>query len=87
MVHLAKIPTNGELAHPLPELKKLKFDLEDADDTATASVYGSKYAALDIPKHEMPEKEMPKEVAYRMIKCAPRLLQLELSARGRREAC
>ncbi|KFZ04849.1 hypothetical protein V501_08908 [Pseudogymnoascus sp. VKM F-4519 (FW-2642)] len=32
------------------------------------SVYASKYAAQDLPKHEMPEGGMPKEVAYRMIK-------------------
>jgi glutamate decarboxylase len=79
MVHLAKIPTNGELAHPLPEVEKLKFELEDADDTATVSVYGSKYAALDLPKHEMPEREMPKEVAYRMIKYDPTAAALLIS--------
>ena len=32
------------------------------------SVYASRYAAQDLPKHEMPEGGMPKEVAYRMIK-------------------
>ncbi|KAH6680512.1 glutamate decarboxylase-like protein [Halenospora varia] len=37
-------------------------------DLFTTSVYGSKFAAEDLPKHEMPEDEMPKEVAYRMIK-------------------
>lgn len=34
----------------------------------TTSVYGSRFAAEDLPKHEMPEEEMPKEIAYRMIK-------------------
>ncbi|KAG9245599.1 glutamate decarboxylase-like protein [Calycina marina] len=38
------------------------------DDTFTTTVYGSRFAAQDLPKYEMPECEMPKEVAYRMIK-------------------
>lgn len=38
------------------------------DQFTTSSVYGSRFAAQDLPKHEMPEDEMPKEVAYRMIK-------------------
>lgn len=42
--------------------------LFDEDDSFTTSVYGSKFAAEDLPKHEMPEGEMPREVAYRMIK-------------------
>ena len=32
------------------------------------SVYASRFASQDLPKHEMPEGGMPKEVAYRMIK-------------------
>lgn len=38
------------------------------EDEFTASVYGSKFAIADLPKIEMPETEMPKEVAYRLIK-------------------
>jgi glutamate decarboxylase len=38
------------------------------DDEFSTSVYGSRFAAEDLPSHEMPEKEMPKEIAYRMIK-------------------
>ncbi|KPI35891.1 Glutamate decarboxylase 4 [Cyphellophora attinorum] len=38
------------------------------EDEFSTSVYGSRFAAEDLPSHEMPEKEMPKEVAYRMIK-------------------
>ena len=40
---------------------------ESADQFMT-SVYASRYAAQDLPKHEMAEGGMPKEVAYRMIK-------------------
>jgi len=68
MVHLASIPTDRDTSSPLVDgLDRLKF--EDGDeDTITASVYGSRYAALDLPKYEMPDREMPREVAYRMIK-------------------
>lgn len=38
------------------------------EDEFSTSVYGSRFAAEDLPSHEMPEKEMPKEIAYRMIK-------------------
>ena len=39
-----------------------------ADDEFSTSVYGSRFAAEDLPSHEMPEKEMPRDIAYRMIK-------------------
>lgn len=71
MVHLARVPTVKEASeHLAEEVKKIEFpplDLEE-EDTFAASVYGSRFAAQDIPRHEMPEREMPKEVAYRMIK-------------------
>ncbi|KAK6955844.1 hypothetical protein Daesc_003488 [Daldinia eschscholtzii] len=68
MVHLAKVPANGEIGG-LPEaVKKINLQLSNDDDSYTTSVYGSKFAAEDLPKHEMPEGEMPKEIAYRMIK-------------------
>jgi len=66
MVHLASVPTDKEIAVPTEAFKA--FTLEDLNDTFSASVYGSRYAACDLPKTEMPESEMPKEVAYRMIK-------------------
>ena len=37
-------------------------------DEFTTSVYGSRFAGMDLPRHHMPEGEMPREVAYRMIK-------------------
>ncbi|KAG4221888.1 Glutamate decarboxylase 1, partial [Phytophthora cactorum] len=68
MVHLAKVPANGEIGS-LPEaVKKINLQLSNDDDSYTTSVYGSKFAAEDLPKHELPEGEMPKEIAYRMIK-------------------
>ncbi|RDW85831.1 putative glutamate decarboxylase [Coleophoma crateriformis] len=69
MVHLASIPTNAKASAPLVErMKKLGLAPGDQQDTFTSSVYGSKFAAEDLPRHEMPECEMPKDVAYRMIK-------------------
>ena len=72
MVHLAAVPTDQSVQAPTVgghSLEKLKLDvIPENEDSFTTTVYGSKYAALDLPKHEMPENEMPREVAYRMIK-------------------
>jgi hypothetical protein len=68
MVHLALIPNDKERDLPLVEgLKGVTLAGHDPD-LFTSSVYGSRFAAEDLPKIEMPEHEMPKEVAYRMIK-------------------
>jgi glutamate decarboxylase len=68
MVHLNQVPTDKEIAAPLANgLSKIDFHEQD-EDTFTASVYGSKFAGQDLPKYEMPENEMPREIAYRMIK-------------------
>ncbi|TVY41384.1 Glutamate decarboxylase [Lachnellula subtilissima] len=69
MVHLSQIKKNKTIDKPLVEgLEKLDISSSSQSDLFTTSVYGSKFAAEDLPKHEMPETEMPKEVAYRMIK-------------------
>lgn len=70
MVHLNAIPKDHEIDKPLVEgMDKLKLRFESPlSDVFTTSVYGSRFAGEDLPKHEIPETEMPKEVAYRMIK-------------------
>jgi len=71
MVHLAGIPSDAAIEPPTVggvTLQSLKLDTVIEDDDFTTTVYGSKYAALDLPKYEMPDNPMPKEVAYRMIK-------------------
>ena len=69
MVHLSQVPTDKTVEKPLVEgVEKLDLGASNQADLFTTSVYGSKFAAEDLPKHEMPESEMPKEVAYRMIK-------------------
>lgn len=69
MVHLNHIPNPDEEAQGvIADIKKFHLELADHNDCFTTSVYGSKFAVADLPRHEMPEDEMPKEVAYRMIK-------------------
>jgi glutamate decarboxylase len=78
MVHLAAIPSSAEHAaekakkadKPIIDALKDKLNLgtQNDSDIYTTAVYGSRFAAQDLPKFEMPEGEMPKEIAYRMIK-------------------
>ncbi|EGO56717.1 glutamate decarboxylase [Neurospora tetrasperma FGSC 2508] len=73
MVHLTIIPKEDEIRDGLDipltgALKAVHLQLANDEDRFTTSVYGSKFAAADLPRHEMPDEEMPKEVAYRMIK-------------------
>jgi glutamate decarboxylase len=68
MVHLARIRNDSEIEKPpVQEPSDLSLDAPGEDEFSTA-VYGSRFAAEDLPSHEMPEKEMPKDIAYRMIK-------------------
>ncbi|KAK2002591.1 glutamate decarboxylase [Colletotrichum falcatum] len=81
MVHLATVntppgsdsshedsDTSAELKRVQTELSKVQLQLADEDDTFTTSVYGSRFANQDLPRTEMPDDEMPKDIAYRMIK-------------------
>ncbi len=75
MVHLAQVssPVEGHFKLPnrrkstVPGLEHISLEAPGDDDFST-SVYGSRFAAQDLPSHEMPEKEMPRDIAYRMIK-------------------
>lgn len=75
MVHINRVPTAKEVRDEKAQYEKVPasvagIDLtaEDEPDDHTVTVYGSKYAAEDLPRHEMPDREMPSQVAYRMIK-------------------
>ena len=69
MVHLTSVPNDKAAnAPPVKGMENLKLEDNDTEDELTASVYGSRFATECLPMHEMPEKEMPKEIAYRMIK-------------------
>lgn len=60
--------TNLSASQALDKLKHLNIGGDANTDNFTTTVYASRFAAQDLPKHEMPEGEMPREVAYRMIK-------------------
>lgn len=68
MVHLSAVvgkPESGEGSSTQKE--KAPAELASADDVNT-SVYGSRFADEDLPKHEMPEGQMPRDIAYRLIR-------------------
>lgn len=63
MVHINRVATFKEVEqerasfeHVEPSVGTGTIDLtpEDEADDFTATVYGSKYAAEDLPRHEMP---------------------------------
>lgn len=79
MVHLSSVSSKharksgAEFEKParrqstVPGLEHISLAAPEEDDFST-TVYGSRFAAMELPSHEMPEREMPKEIAYRMIK-------------------
>lgn len=75
MVHLNRVSTikgdnldkPNRRASTVPGLEHISLEAPGDDDFST-SVYGSRFAAQDLPAHEIPEKEMPRDVAYRLIK-------------------
>lgn len=70
MVHLSPVKKDSEvLTRSLSTgVETLSLDLPQGEDAFYSSVYGSRFAAEQLPTNEMPEKEMPRDVAYRMIK-------------------
>ena len=76
MVHLASIQNDSEIKTLQQQGKRMSIvpGMEHislappGEDEFSSSVYGSRFASEDMPAHELPDKEMPKEIAYRMIK-------------------
>lgn len=71
MVHLGQVANDKEAsASAVDGIDYLKLGPPGTadEDTDSANVYGSRFAANDLPKWEMPDDEMPRQVAYRMIK-------------------
>ncbi|KAI5303788.1 hypothetical protein KEM56_007189 [Ascosphaera pollenicola] len=69
MVHLQAVRGDAK------EGNKLHFTIDLNDQTVEgdrdeymSSVYGSHFAIEDLPSEGLPEREMPREIAYRMIK-------------------
>src|SRR5271154_2128594 len=76
MVHLASVKSDSEVKTAaargarvsiVPGLEHISLEAPGPDEFSS-SVYGSRFASEDLPSHELPDKEMPKEIAYRMIK-------------------
>lgn len=80
MVHLAQIkkqPTNPQdIANRLASVQldtpvqqqQVDGGVSEGADNYCSSVYGSRFAVQQMPSTEMPEREMPRDVAYRLIK-------------------
>ncbi|KAL5355087.1 pyridoxal phosphate-dependent transferase [Aspergillus floccosus] len=66
MVHLARVQTDADIS-PVKRVDSIQLETTE-DDDFYSSVYGTRFAAEQLPQNEMPEREMPREVAYRMIK-------------------
>ena len=58
MVHLASVPNDSDVDAPLVKgMDKIKLEQPDEDEI-TESVYGSRFAAEEMPNHNFPDKEM-----------------------------
>ncbi|KAI5367603.1 putative pyridoxal phosphate-dependent decarboxylase, pyridoxal phosphate-dependent transferase [Septoria linicola] len=69
MVHLGRVDNDKDLNDKvIPGLEDLSFQPVPGEDESTSNVYGSRFAAADLPRHEIAEESMPREIAYRMIK-------------------
>lgn len=67
MVHLASVKKDNEVFHPSTrEIDSI--GAAPSQDDISANVYGSHFAADHMSQHEMPELEMPRQVAARLIK-------------------
>ncbi|KAI9368507.1 pyridoxal phosphate-dependent transferase [Aspergillus egyptiacus] len=67
MVHLATIKKDDDFDHSVRRADSIQLETTDEDDNST-TVYGSRFAVEKLPHKEMPDREMPREVTYRMIK-------------------
>ena len=72
MVHLGQVTNDSERkkeeeASNGIDMSKLGPEGSSPGDFET-SIYGSRFATEDLPRHEMPDGEMPAATAYRMIK-------------------
>lgn len=62
MVHLNRVATDREVKAEkglVDAMDKFTLAVEDEPDDYTATVYGSRYAAEDLPRHEMPVSSLP----------------------------
>ena len=68
MVHLTTVPNDDAADAPIVKgMENIKME-GPSEGEIMASVYGSRFANQDLPAHELPDGEMPRDIAYRMIK-------------------
>ncbi|TQS35384.1 hypothetical protein Golomagni_04196 [Golovinomyces magnicellulatus] len=66
MIHLPLIP-NSQIKDESP-IEGIKMPSKEGVQNLSTTVYGSRFSTQCLPKYEIPENEMPKEIAYRLIK-------------------
>ena len=55
MVHLGKIPQKEEVDTTLIDaVNQAHLQIANEEDRFTTSIYGSKFAAADLPRYEIP---------------------------------
>jgi glutamate decarboxylase len=67
MVHLATIKKDEDFEPLVKRVDSIQLETTE-EDGFYSTVYGTRFATQQLPQTEMPEREMPREVAYRMIK-------------------
>ncbi|KAF4440271.1 glutamate decarboxylase, partial [Fusarium albosuccineum] len=65
MSHLSTVHDHKTYAHASG---KPHVELSTDGDAFTTAGYGSRFARVGLPRHQMPEEEMPRDIAYRLIK-------------------
>ena len=67
MVHLSTVKKDDEVVNPADrQVETIATPPNEID--FSVNVYGSHFAADHLAHHEMPEREMPRQIAARMIK-------------------
>ena len=88
MVHINRVATSKEISEEKSQFEQIaststiNLTPEDEVDDFTATVYGSKYASEDLPKHEMPVRLIhapcPEKIrvltGHRSERCLPRCM-------------
>lgn len=67
MVHLATVKKDDQVLDPKSRVVDSIPGAPDESDFNT-NVYGSHFAVDHLSQHEMPEREMPRQIAARLIK-------------------
>ncbi|CAG8776171.1 13186_t:CDS:2, partial [Acaulospora morrowiae] len=58
------------LSHAISDARIEEEKDECGNRIFSSTIYGTRWAIKPIPRYELPEEEMPPEVAYKLIKDA-----------------